>query len=260
MRLDGWMSSPATGGFGAIEARIRATRLLPVVVVEDADQSVPLAKALVAGGLPVAEITFRTAAAAEVIRRIRDEVPEMLVGAGTVLTAQQVRAARLAGAAFLVTPGIQPRRGRGRAAEGMPIVPGINNPTGVEQAMAHGLDTVKFFPAEPTGGVAFLKALMGPYAGMRSYPRAASGRATCTSCLALPAVLACGGSWMVDPVARAGRPLRRDHPPDGRGRGAGPASLTFTGRGRLDDPERRTTMANNTLSEGTVARRASPAS
>jgi 2-dehydro-3-deoxyphosphogluconate aldolase/(4S)-4-hydroxy-2-oxoglutarate aldolase len=200
------MCSPATGGFGAIEARIRATRLLPVVVVEDADQSVPLAKALAAGGLPVAEITFRTAAAAEVIRRIRDEVPEMLVGAGTVLTAQQVREARLAGAAFLVTPGFNPATVDAAAAEGMPIVPGINNPTGVEQAMAHGLDTVKFFPAEASGGVAFLKALMGPYAGMKFVPTGGIGPGNLSSWLALPAVLACGGSWMVDPVlVRAGR-------------------------------------------------------
>jgi 2-dehydro-3-deoxyphosphogluconate aldolase/(4S)-4-hydroxy-2-oxoglutarate aldolase len=186
--------------------RIEAARLLPVVVVDQASEAVPLAKALVAGGLPVAEVTFRTDAAAEAIRRIVSEVPDALVGAGTVLTPEQVRAARSAGATFLVTPGFNPAVVAAAADEGLPIVPGVNNPTGVEQAMAAGLSAVKFFPAEPTGGVPFLKALMGPYRTMRFVPTGGIGPKNLRDYLALPAVLACGGSWMVEPaLVRAGR-------------------------------------------------------
>ena len=186
--------------------RIHAARLLPVVVVDETSDAVPLAKALVAGGLPVAEVTFRTDAAAEAIRRIVAEVPEALVGAGTVLTVDQVRAAKAAGATFLVTPGFNPAVVAAAADEGLPIVPGVNNPTGVEQAMAAGLSAVKFFPAEPTGGVPFLKALMGPYRAMRFVPTGGIGPKNLADYLALPAVLACGGSWMVEPsLVRAGR-------------------------------------------------------
>lgn len=186
--------------------RIKDARLLPVVVVDEAAQAVPLARALVAGGLPVAEVTFRTDAAAEAIRRIVAEVPDALVGAGTVLTGDQVRAAKAAGASFLVTPGFNPAIVAAAAEVGLPIVPGVNNPTGVEQAMAAGLSAVKFFPAEPTGGVPFLKALMGPYRTMRFVPTGGIGPKNLRDYLALPAVLACGGSWMVEPaLIRAGR-------------------------------------------------------
>jgi 2-dehydro-3-deoxyphosphogluconate aldolase/(4S)-4-hydroxy-2-oxoglutarate aldolase len=189
-----------------IFTKIRQARLLPVVVVDEAADAVPLARALVSGGLPVAEVTFRTEAAAEAIRRIAAEVPDALLGAGTVLTPQQVKAAKAAGARFLVTPGYNPAVVQAAADEGLPIVPGVNNPTGVEQAMAAGLSAVKFFPAEPTGGVPFLKALMGPYGGMRFIPTGGIGPKNLRDYLALKAVLACGGSWMVDPaLVRAGR-------------------------------------------------------
>lgn len=190
----------------AVLASIRAVRLLPVVVIEDVAQSVPLARALVAGGLPVAEVTFRTDAAAEAIHRIAAEVPEILLGAGTVLSEAQVAAAARAGARFLVTPGFNPRVVEAAQAAGLPIVPGINNPTGVEQALGYGLDAVKFFPAEPTGGIPFLKALAGPYGGMRFVPTGGVGPKNLVDYLRLPAVLACGGSWMVDPkLVRDGR-------------------------------------------------------
>lgn len=189
-----------------LHKRIRLARLLPVVVLDEPSQAVPLARALVAGGLPVAEVTFRTAAAGEAIRRIAAEVPEMLLGAGTVLSIDNVKAARAAGATFLVTPGFNPSVVQAASDESLPIVPGINNPTGVEQAMSFGLGAVKFFPAEPSGGVAFLKALSGPYPGMRYVPTGGISAANVTSYLALPAVLACGGSWMVDPkLIREGR-------------------------------------------------------
>lgn len=188
-----------------IEAKIAAARLLPVVVLDHPEDAVPLARALVAGGLSVAEVTFRTDAAAASIRRMVDEVPQILVGAGTVLSVEQVNAAHAAGAQFLVTPGFNPAVVARAQALGLPIVPGINNPTGVEQAMSFGLSLVKFFPAEPTGGVPFLKALTGPYGGMRFIPTGGIGPKNLGSYLAVKAVLACGGSWMVDPaLIRAG--------------------------------------------------------
>lgn len=179
--------------------KIARARLLPVVVLERAEDAVPLAKALLAGGLAVAEVTFRSDAAAESIAAIAAEVPDMLVGAGTVLTEAQTLAASNAGAQFLVTPGYNPKVVAAARAAGLPIVPGVNNPTGVEAAMAEGLDTVKFFPAEPTGGVPFLKALSGPYRQMRFIPTGGIGLGNLGSYLSLPSVLACGGSWMVDP-------------------------------------------------------------
>jgi 2-dehydro-3-deoxyphosphogluconate aldolase/(4S)-4-hydroxy-2-oxoglutarate aldolase len=188
-----------------IEAIIAAARLLPVVVLDRPEDAAPLARALVAGGLPVAEVTFRTDAAAEAIRAMVQDVPDILVGAGTVLTVAQVDAAHAAGARFLVTPGFNPAVVARAQALGLPIVPGINSPTGVEQAMSFGLSLVKFFPAEPTGGVPFLKALTGPYGGMRFIPTGGIGPANLGSYLAVKAVLACGGSWMVDPaLIRAG--------------------------------------------------------
>lgn len=185
--------------------RIGAARLLPVVVLDRAEDAAPLARALLAGGLGVAEVTFRTEAAAAAIAAIATEVPEMLVGAGTVLTEAQVDAAVDAGAAFLVTPGFNPAVVARAKARGVVIVPGVNNPTGVEQALAAGLSLVKFFPAEPSGGVSFIKALTGPYGGMRFVPTGGVGPANLASYLAIPAVVACGGSWMVDPaLIRAG--------------------------------------------------------
>ncbi|HBD91688.1 MAG TPA: 2-dehydro-3-deoxyphosphogluconate aldolase [Gemmobacter sp.] len=189
----------------AIIDRIRAARLLPVVVLERAEDAVPLARALLAGGLDVAEVTFRSDAAAESIARIAQQVPDMLIGAGTVLTPAQVDLAVASGARFLVTPGYNPGVVARAKASRVAIVPGINNPTGVETAMAAGLSLVKFFPAEPTGGVPFLKALTGPYGGMEFIPTGGISTANLTTYLALKAVVACGGSWMVDPaLIRAG--------------------------------------------------------
>jgi 2-dehydro-3-deoxyphosphogluconate aldolase/(4S)-4-hydroxy-2-oxoglutarate aldolase len=175
-------------------------------VIEQAADAVPLAKALLAGGLGVAEITFRTAAASEALSRIRDEVPNMLLGAGTVLTQSHLLAARDAGAQFIVTPGFNPAIVEASQSAGLPIVPGVNNPTGVEQAMSLGLKTVKFFPAEPSGGVPFIKALSGPYPEIRFVPTGGIGPGNLANYLALQAVVACGGSWMVDTkLVRDGR-------------------------------------------------------
>lgn len=181
-----------------VATAIASCRLLPVVVLERAEDAVPLARSLVAGGLPIAEITFRSEAALDSISRIADEVPDILLGAGTVLSPDQVEKAKAAGAKFVVTPGFNQDVVACAMELELPIVPGINNPTGVEQALVCGLDIVKFFPAEASGGVAFLKALAGPYRTMRFIPTGGIGPQNIGSYLSLPSVLACGGSWMVD--------------------------------------------------------------
>ena len=192
--------SVATMGAKDIIKTISEARLVPVVVLESAKQAVPLARALVAGGLPVAEVTFRTAAAADAMRAIARDVPDILLGAGTVLTPAQVTAAHEAGAQFLVTPGLNLDVVKAAQALDLPIVPGVNNPGQVEQAMSLGLDVLKFFPAEVSGGVAMLKALSGPYRNVRFVPTGGIGAGNVADYLRLPNVLACGGSWMVDPA------------------------------------------------------------
>ena len=144
--------------------------IVPVIAIDDAKKAVPLARALVAGGLPVAEVTFRTAAAEEAMRSITREVPEMLVGAGTVLTREQVDRALDAGAKFIVSPGFNPDTVRYVLSKGALMVPGTATPGEMEQAMSLGLDVVKFFPAEQNGGVAKLKAIAGPYKTLKWMP------------------------------------------------------------------------------------------
>ena len=187
-------------------ARLGETRVLPVVELDTSEAALPLGKALMAGGLPVAEITFRSEAAADSIGILRERIPEMLVGAGTVLDIEQAELARRAGSQFAVTPGFNPAVVEACIETGLPILPGINNPTGVEQARGFGLDAVKFFPAEASGGVSFLKALSGPYASMRFVPTGGIGPDNLGNYLALSNVLACGGSWIVNPaLVRASR-------------------------------------------------------
>ncbi len=187
-------------------ARIGAARILPIATLDTAEQAAPLARALVAGGLTVVEVTFRSEAAADAIRIIREQFPDMLVGAGTVLNVEQVGTAHRAGSQFILTPGFNPAVVGAAIEAGLTIFPGINDPTGVEQAMGFGLEAVKFFPAEASGGVPFIKALSDPYAGMRFLPTGGIGPGNLAAYLGLPNVLACGGSWIVNPgLARAGR-------------------------------------------------------
>ena len=187
-------------------ARLGEARILPVVELDTSEAALPLARALMAGGLPVAEITFRSEAAAESIGILRERIPEMLVGAGTVLTIEQVDLAHRAGSRFVVTPGFNPAVVEACLETGLPVLPGINNPTGVERALGFGLDAVKFFPAEASGGVPFLKALYGPYPSVRFVPTGGIGPDNLGNYLALPNVLACGGSWIVSPaLVRASR-------------------------------------------------------
>ena len=171
--------------------------IIPVIAIEDAEQAVPLARALVAGGLPAAEVTFRTAAGEEAIRRIAKEVPEMLVGAGTVLTKEQADRALAAGAQFIVSPGFNPEVTRYVIEKGALMMPGTATPGEMEQAMSMGLDVVKFFPAEQNGGVAKLKALAGPYTNLRWMPTGGVNTKNMMDYLNFDRIVACGGTWMV---------------------------------------------------------------
>jgi 2-dehydro-3-deoxyphosphogluconate aldolase/(4S)-4-hydroxy-2-oxoglutarate aldolase len=176
--------------------RLRAVRVVPVIVIDDPDDAVPLAHALTDGGLACAEITFRTPRAAEALRRITAEVPELFAGAGTVLTADQAAAARDAGAQFIVAPGFGPRTVDYCLAQGIPVYPGVATPTDIEAALERGLTTLKFFPAEPMGGLAYLKAIAAPYVDVCFIPTGGVNAANVASYLAFPRVVACGGSWM----------------------------------------------------------------
>lgn len=180
-----------------IEARIWELGILPVVAIDNAEDAVPMANALSKGVLPCAEITFRTEAAAEAIRRIRENCPSVLCGAGTVLTIGQLHDAAKAGAQFVVTPGFQPKIVEAALAMKMPVFPGCATPSDVETALAMGLNTVKFFPAEAAGGVKMIKALSAPYGNVRFMPTGGISPANMEDYLSFPKVFACGGSWMV---------------------------------------------------------------
>ncbi|UPR32142.1 bifunctional 4-hydroxy-2-oxoglutarate aldolase/2-dehydro-3-deoxy-phosphogluconate aldolase [Vibrio crassostreae] len=179
-----------------IEQRLRDIRIVPVIAINDVAQAVPLAKVLVENGLPCAEVTFRTEAAAESIRLMREAYPELLIGAGTVLTTEQVDTAIDAGVDFIVSPGLNPTTVKYCQQRGVTIVPGVSNPSLVEQAMEMGLKTLKFFPAEPSGGIAMLKALTAVYP-VNFMPTGGVSPANVESYLALKSVVACGGTWMV---------------------------------------------------------------
>ena len=176
--------------------RLHQLRLLPVIALNRAEQAEPLGQTLLAAGLPAAEITFRTPVAAEAIRRLRAAFPELLIAAGTILTPAQVDTALAAGADFIVSPGLNPTTVRHCQQQGIPIIPGVNNPSQVEQALELGLSTLKFFPAEASGGIAMLKALAAVYP-VQFMPTGGISPANLGKYLAQPNVIACGGSWMV---------------------------------------------------------------
>ncbi|MBQ0895719.1 bifunctional 4-hydroxy-2-oxoglutarate aldolase/2-dehydro-3-deoxy-phosphogluconate aldolase [Micromonospora sp. U56] len=173
-------------------------RILPVVVLDDARDAAPLAAALVEGGLHSVEVTFRTDAAAEAIRAM-SERPDLLVGAGTVLTPAQVDRAVEAGARFVVSPGFGPAVVRHCQQLGVPVFPGVTSPTEIMLALDAGLDTVKFFPAEQLGGIGMIKALAAPFRSVRFIPTGGVNTDNLAAYLAHPAVLAVGGTWMVAP-------------------------------------------------------------
>jgi 2-dehydro-3-deoxyphosphogluconate aldolase/(4S)-4-hydroxy-2-oxoglutarate aldolase len=171
-------------------------RLVPVIVIEDAGRAEGMAAALVNGGLPCAEVTFRTAAATDAVKRITAKYPDMLVGAGTVLTPQQARAARDAGAKFIVAPGFSAAVVDYCQENEMPVFPGVCTPTEIEMALGKGLKTVKFFPAEPMGGLNYLKAISAPYGDVDFIPTGGISTKNVHEYLAFKKVVACGGSWM----------------------------------------------------------------
>ena len=185
--------------------RLQALKIVPVIALERAEDAVPLGAALLQSGIPAAEITFRTAAAIDAIRRLRDAQPEMLIAAGTVLNAAQAKAAQQAGADFIVSPGFNPNTVKACQDMGIAITPGINNPMAIEAALELGIRTVKFFPAEASGGIPMLKALLAPYAMLQVMPTGGIGAKNIRDYLALPNVIACGGSWMVEKSLLAAR-------------------------------------------------------
>ncbi|MDD7300875.1 MAG: bifunctional 4-hydroxy-2-oxoglutarate aldolase/2-dehydro-3-deoxy-phosphogluconate aldolase, partial [Eubacteriales bacterium] len=170
--------------------------IVPVVKIDDVDKAVPLAKALCDGGLPVAEITFRTKCAAEAIKRITTEFPQMLVGAGTVLTTDQADEAVAAGAKFIVSPGLNPKVVAHCQKIGVPITPGCSNPSDIEAALELGLDVVKFFPAEAAGGLPMIKAMSAPYGNLKFMPTGGLNESNILDYLKFNKILACGGSYM----------------------------------------------------------------
>ena len=171
--------------------------VVPVVVLEEAKDALPLAKALVEGGLPCAEVTFRTEAAEESIRLMSEKYPEMLVGAGTVLTTKQVDRAAAAGAKFIVSPGFDPEIVDYCLEKKIPVFPGCITPSEVAQAVKRGLQVVKFFPAEQAGGVAMIKAMAAPYTMVKFMPTGGISAKNLKDYLSFGKILCCGGSWMV---------------------------------------------------------------
>lgn len=178
--------------------KVEYTGLLPVIKIAHVENAVPLAKALREGGLNAAEITFRTSCAEESIRAVRKEFPDMLIAAGTVLTPEQADAAMNAGADLIVSPGFRAEMVRHCLEKGYTVVPGCSCPSDIEAAMALGLKYVKFFPAEAAGGLAMLKAMSGPYGGVKFMPTGGINKDNLSSYLAFPKVFACGGSFMVN--------------------------------------------------------------
>ena len=178
--------------------QLKKIGIIPVVVLNDASDALPLARCLMEGGLPCAEVTFRTAAAEESIRQMAQAYPDMIVGAGTVLTTEQADRAIGAGAKFIVSPGFNPKVTEYVLKKGIPMTPGVCTPTEIEAALQFDLDVLKFFPAEPSGGLKMIKALAAPYVGLQFMPTGGINAANVRDYLAYDRIVACGGSWMVN--------------------------------------------------------------
>lgn len=177
--------------------KLYAIGLIPVVKIDDLDTALPIAKALIDGGLPCIEVTFRTKHASEAIKLISQKYPQMLVAAGTVLTTEQADLARASGATFVVSPGFNPKLVKYCIANKIPIIPGCSCPSDVEKAIELGFDTVKFFPAEASGGLNMIKALAGPFPKLRFMPTGGISEKNINEYLAFKKIVACGGSFMV---------------------------------------------------------------
>lgn len=177
--------------------QIQKLGIVPVVVLNDVSEAEPVAKALCSGGLPVAEVTFRTDAAEESIKIMSQKFPQMLIGAGTVLTIEQVELAVKAGAKFIVSPGFNPKVVKYCLDKNIPVCPGCNSPSDMEQALEMGLDVVKFFPAEQSGGIKAIKAMAAPYVNLKFMPTGGINSKNINEYLSFNKIIACGGSWMV---------------------------------------------------------------
>ena len=180
-----------------LEQELRKIAVVPVAVLEEAETVIPIAKALYDGGLPAIEVTFRTEIAAYAISEIKKNLPDMLVGAGTVLTPEQVNAAADAGADFLVSPGFNLRTLNAAKQRGIPMIPGICTPTEAEAAIEQGIHLVKFFPAEAAGGLAMIKAMSAPYQMLSFMPTGGISLDNLEKYLSFPKIAACGGSFML---------------------------------------------------------------
>lgn len=178
--------------------KIAALKVVPVIAIDSPEAALPLADALQKGGLPIAEITFRTDAAAEVIRCIAEQRPEVFLGAGTILTLDQLKAAIDSGASFGVAPGLNPKTVEEAQKRNFPFMPGVCTPTEIETALSLGCRVMKFFPAEAMGGPAFLKSAASPYAhtGVRFMPTGGVSPTNLAQYLGTPGVIACGGTWI----------------------------------------------------------------
>ncbi|WED24601.1 bifunctional 4-hydroxy-2-oxoglutarate aldolase/2-dehydro-3-deoxy-phosphogluconate aldolase [Vibrio sp. JC009] len=179
-----------------LNQQLEEIKVVPVIAIKEASKAAKLAQVLIENGLPCAEVTFRTEQAAQAIKNMREAYPQMLIGAGTVLNSEQVDQAIDAGVDFIVSPGFNPTTVKYCQQRGVTIVPGVNNPSLVEQAMEMGLTTLKFFPAEPSGGTGMLKALSAVYP-IKFMPTGGVNPKNVKDYLAIPSVLACGGTWMV---------------------------------------------------------------
>ena len=181
--------------------KIHGIGIVPVIALENVEDAAPLAQALCNGGLPVAEVTYRTACAHDAMIEMKKACPQMLVGAGTVLTKEQVDSALDAGAEFIVSPGLNPEIVRYCQEKNVPILPGTANASDIEIALSLGLNTVKFFPAEPLGGIKMISALAAPYTTMKFMPTGGVSPKNMKDYLSNPKIVACGGTWMIDKKA-----------------------------------------------------------
>ncbi|MFF4286260.1 bifunctional 4-hydroxy-2-oxoglutarate aldolase/2-dehydro-3-deoxy-phosphogluconate aldolase [Streptomyces sp. NPDC001633] len=200
---------PASASGPSVPSVLGLAPVVPVVVLEDAADAVPLARALVAGGLSAIEVTLRTPAALDAVRAIADEVPDAVVGAGTLLTPEQVAAARAAGARFLVSPGWSPRLLGALRDSGLPFLPGVSTASEVVTLLDEGINELKFFPAEAAGGTAYLKSLAAPLPQARFCPTGGITLASAPTYLALPNVGCVGGTWMLPADALAAKDWAR---------------------------------------------------
>ena len=179
--------------------QLRGLKIVPIITIDDPAKAVPLADAIVAGGISCAEITFRTAAGVEAVRRVAAERPDVLIGAGTVLTPEQARQAKDAGAKFVLAPCLNPRVVTWCQDHDLPIFPGVATPSEIERALELGLGAVKFFPMEQIGGLPYLKAVAAPFPSLLFMPTGGISAANIASYLAFKKVICCGGSWMTSP-------------------------------------------------------------